>query len=76
MKGSEDATEFDPGVGQCSICAFAAVQGSARGSRFWRCLRADSEERFLRYPPLPVVDCPGYSERGADRHSTKPVSRE
>ena len=57
------ATDFDPNVGECSLCELAALQSSARGSRFWRCLRADSDERFLRYPPLPVVSCSGYSPR-------------
>ena len=57
------ATDFDPLVGQCSLCEFATVQSNPRGNQFWRCLRADSDERFLRYPPLPVADCRGYSPR-------------
>jgi hypothetical protein len=31
-----------------------------RGSTFYRCLRADTDPRFTRYPPLPVRACPGY----------------
>jgi hypothetical protein len=27
---------------------------------FYRCLRADTDPRFVRYPPLPVLECPGY----------------
>ena len=61
---AENAAEIDPKVGQCSVCELAAVQSSARGSRFWRCLRAEDDERFRRYPPLPVTDCAGYSPRG------------
>jgi hypothetical protein len=38
------------------------VQTTARGSRFWRCTRADVDERFPRYPRLPVLDCAGYEE--------------
>ncbi len=60
---AENAVDFDLRVGQCSVCEFASVQDSARGSRFWRCLRADDDEHFRRYPPLPVTDCPGYSPR-------------
>lgn len=64
--GAEKVTDFDPEVGQCSVCDFAAVQASARGGRFWRCLRADTNGRYLRYPPLPVVDCPGFAVGGKD----------
>lgn len=47
-------------VGLCADCRFARVQSSARGSEFWRCLRADFDARFRRYPPLPVRECPGF----------------
>jgi hypothetical protein len=47
-------------VGLCTGCRFAALQRSARGSRFWRCRRADFDPAFVRYPPLPVRSCPGF----------------
>lgn len=47
-------------VGLCARCRFAALQRSARGGRFWRCRRADSDPAFARYPPLPVRRCPGF----------------
>jgi hypothetical protein len=54
-------------VGLCARCAHASVQRSARGSEFWRCRRADSDETLRRYPPLPVRAChahePGEPER-------------
>jgi hypothetical protein len=49
------------GVGLCARCRFAALQRSARGGRFWRCLRADADPAYLRYPPLPVRACPGFA---------------
>jgi hypothetical protein len=49
-------------VGLCAGCRFAALQRSARGSRFWRCRRADSDPGFARYPPLPVRSCAGFEE--------------
>jgi len=57
-----DATPDAEGsrVGLCASCRHAAVQESARGSRFWRCLRADRESGYLRYPPLPVERCGGF----------------
>jgi hypothetical protein len=41
------------------------VQRGGR-SAFWRCARADSDPRFLRYPPLPVRACPGFAPREED----------
>ena len=53
---------MDASVGLCARCAFAAVQPGGRGSRFWRCRRAEEDARFRRYPSLPVLRCPGYEE--------------
>jgi hypothetical protein len=47
-------------AGLCASCAHARVQPNARGSRFWRCARADADPRFRRYPPLPVLRCEGH----------------
>jgi hypothetical protein len=47
-------------IGQCAGCANAVVQTSAKGHDFWRCRLADEDERFMRYPPLPVADCAGF----------------
>ena len=59
--------EPDPAVGLCAACRHARTQETARGSRFWRCLRAETDPRLVRYPRLPVRECPGYEchvERG------------
>jgi len=34
-------------------------------SAFVRCALSDSDERFLRYPPLPVVSCVGFADGDA-----------
>jgi hypothetical protein len=52
-----------PDAGLCRGCAHARLQRTARGSAFWRCLRADTDARFPRYPRLPVLACPGYAPR-------------
>jgi len=57
--------DADAAAGLCAKCRHARVQETARGSRFWRCLLAEKDERFIRYPRLPVRECPGY-ERHAD----------
>jgi hypothetical protein len=54
------APAFTAAVGLCSICRSAQPQPNARGNTFWRCLRADEDRRFLKYPPLPVRRCPGF----------------
>ena len=50
--------------------------GNARGSVFFRCARAESDARFVRYPPLPVLACPGYEDAMLFvilMHYTKPL---
>jgi hypothetical protein len=29
-------------------------------SRFWLCARSATDPRFVRYPRLPMLECPGY----------------
>jgi hypothetical protein len=48
----------DPGL--CAACRHHRWIESARGSRFLLCERSRSDQRFPRYPPLPVVRCAGY----------------
>jgi hypothetical protein len=55
-------------VGLCATCRFARMQRTARGSVFWRCLRADDDPSFERYPRLPMEECRGY-EPAADPSS-------
>jgi uncharacterized protein YciI len=49
-------------VGLCLTCRWTRVSRNRRGSRFFRCARAESDPAFVRYPPLPVRSCPGYEE--------------
>jgi len=37
-----------------------------RGSTFFRCGRADTDPRFPRYPPLPMLKCIGYEQDPPD----------
>jgi hypothetical protein len=36
------------------------VVESARGSRFYFCRLSETDARFAKYPPLPVLRCDGY----------------
>jgi hypothetical protein len=46
--------------GLCPRCVWVRVLTSDRGSTFLQCGRAKQDARFPRYPPQPVVECPGY----------------
>jgi hypothetical protein len=48
----------DPGC--CATCLHAKLTATRRGTAYLRCLRAEWDDRFARYPPLPVRDCPGF----------------
>ncbi len=47
-------------VGLCLTCVWVRSTTNRRGSVFFRCLRAETDPRFVRYPPLPVRSCVGY----------------
>jgi hypothetical protein len=51
-------TSIDAGL--CATCRHCHRVHNARGSTFYRCLRADTDARFARYPRLPVHECPGF----------------
>lgn len=46
-------------AGLCAGCAHARVQRNDRGSEFLRCAKAESDPRYRKYPPLPVLRCEG-----------------
>jgi hypothetical protein len=55
-------------VGLCRTCRWMRPVTNRRGSAFCRCARAETDPRFVRYPPLPVLRCEGYEkieQRGA-----------
>ena len=56
----EQSGELEREIGLCAECEHRRTQTTRRGSRFYRCARADRDPRFLRYPPIPVSRCPGY----------------
>ena len=59
-------------IGLCADCRFASVQRSERGGEFWRCQRSDTDERFPRYPPLPIRECAGYAASRPDSSDSDP----
>jgi hypothetical protein len=49
--------------GLCGLCVHARSNTTRRGSTFLRCGRAATDERFAKYPTLPVFSCPGFEPR-------------
>jgi hypothetical protein len=50
-------------AGLCSHCRHARRIESDRGSVFWLCELSRTDERFPKYPRLPVLSCPGYQKK-------------
>ncbi len=49
-------------VGLCHTCAFVRRVENRRGSVFYRCDRSREDPSFPKYPPLPVLECPGFEK--------------
>jgi len=50
----------EPGL--CGHCRNARVMKSDRASVFYRCMLADTDGRFAKYPRLPVLRCAGWEK--------------
>jgi hypothetical protein len=47
-------------AGLCARCQHLRRVQSQRGSVFYMCRRSATDSNFPKYPPLPVLICPGY----------------
>ena len=52
-------------AGLCGTCAHALIRPTNKGTVYLRCALAASDERFARYPRLPVHECPGFTRPGS-----------
>lgn len=55
--------QIEPGL--CGLCLHVRRNTTRRGATYLRCTRAAWDERLIRYPRLPVLDCVGF-ERSED----------
>jgi hypothetical protein len=55
---------MNPGL--CATCVNVRVIENRRGSHFFLCELSKTDPRFPKYPPLPVLRCPGYSRTIAE----------
>ncbi len=52
-----------PPAGLCDRCRFQRVIRNTRGSSFSLCERAREDDRYPKYPRLPVLRCAGFELR-------------
>jgi hypothetical protein len=52
-----------PLAGLCDHCRHQRIVRNTRGSSFSLCERSREDERYPKYPRLPVLRCPGFQER-------------
>lgn len=59
-------------AGLCGTCTYHRSITSATGSVFIRCGLSETDERFPKYPRLPVLVCSGFREdgKGERRHGS------
>ena len=50
-------------AGLCDRCDWHRWLDNDRGSRFLRCGLSDTDPRFSRFPTLPVLVCPGFTDK-------------
>jgi hypothetical protein len=53
-------------AGLCDRCRHQRVVSNTRGSSFSLCERAKTDDRFPKYPRIPVSTCPGFERRDGE----------
>ncbi len=57
-----------PQAGLCETCRHAQQLKHPRGGGgYWRCLLAETDPRFERYPRLPVIECAGHEREPKEK---------
>jgi hypothetical protein len=54
-------------LGLCATCRYRHMVKSAKGSFFVMCNLSKADNKFQRYPPLPLLKCDGYRQVELDR---------
>jgi hypothetical protein len=54
------SSSADERVGLCATCVHAQRVVSSKASTFYLCRKSETDDRFPRYPALPVRRCTGY----------------
>jgi hypothetical protein len=62
-----------PPAGLCNSCKWQRLVRTTRGSVFSLCERHRSDPRYAKYPPIPVLACPGFERLPADGKAGGPI---
>jgi ketosteroid isomerase-like protein len=63
-------------AGLCDTCRHQKLVRNTRGSTFSMCERSKTDERYPKYPRLPVVECEGWEGRGENLEIARRSVRE
>ena len=58
-----------PDAGLCERCRHQQLVRNTRGSEFSLCRRSRTDPRYPKYPPLPVMACPGFEPEPEERRA-------
>lgn len=64
------ATQTKGRNGLCDSCRHQRLVPNTRGSVFSLCERSREDPAYPRYPPVPVLGCPGFEPRPGQPAST------
>lgn len=68
MNGERPSVPF---AGLCGRCRHALLRPTNRGTTYLRCGLAAADDRFPKYPRLPVTECAGYQPDADPRNSSE-----
>jgi hypothetical protein len=63
MPQEPEPTDIRLRAGLCGTCVHAIVRPTRRGTVYLRCGLASADDRYPKYPRLPVLNCPGYAAK-------------
>ena len=66
MSGMDPIKESREGL--CASCRHRKENRSDRGSVFIYCRKSETDSRYPKYPPLPVVRCAGHEPADSSLH--------
>lgn len=68
-----EQSSLNPKIGLCEQCRHSSIVKSAKESVFYLCELAKTDDRFPKYPRLPVLSCTGFEQR-AQTNRDNPAS--
>jgi hypothetical protein len=54
----------------CESCTHVRDVVSGTGSRFLMCQKSQTDRRYSKYPPQPIVRCEGFEEAESDEEDS------